>query len=473
MNRSRHSLWTMILMTVLSLLAGLAPAATPSPKPFPDGSRVVFLGDSITHLGYYLPYIQHYYQVRFPERHIEMFNAGVSAGRANDALARIEWDVLARNPTHVLINLGMNDVGTSQFIDKPAEERDAATAKFLERYRRDMTAILDRLQKEPNIEVILIIPTLYDDTGNQERVPAIGKNDAIRQCGEFLKQQGEARNIAVVDFNTPMLVINKTGQAEDPGFTIVSEDRVHPRKPGHLVATFEFLKAQGLLGPVSTTSIDAKAGTISVTGAADTTVRMGEGEMAWELLERGLPYWVDTKPESSDRPSAEPGLKWVPFQKAFNQGALRVTGLPESSWRLKIGDDEIGVYTSKELATGIDFYVGAETPQMKQAEKVMGLMERRWKIERDLRGGPWTRAKIFDPAGASMDDPAALEKALEDWRKADDYSETREKYVQQWRDSIAPGAAEKNAADIAKLTAQIAKESKPRKQTFRLVKVGS
>ena len=56
-----------------------------------------------------------------------------------------------------------------------------------------------------------------------------------------------------------MEAINRRRQAEQPDFTIVGADRVHPGQTGHLVMAYLFLKAQNVTPIVSElTSTDAR-----------------------------------------------------------------------------------------------------------------------------------------------------------------------------------------------------------------------
>ena len=56
---------------------------------------------------------------------------------------------------------------------------------------------------------------------------------------------------AVVDFHGPMTAFNLKQQRQDPKYTIVGGDRVHPGAPGMLMMAWLFLKAQGVSPVVS------------------------------------------------------------------------------------------------------------------------------------------------------------------------------------------------------------------------------
>ena len=93
--------------------------------PFKDGDRVVCFGDSITHNQYWTRHIDNYYLTRFPEARIMFFNGGVGGDTASGCLSRLDEDVTQKRPTAITVMFGMNDVGISQYAEKPTSvQRD-------------------------------------------------------------------------------------------------------------------------------------------------------------------------------------------------------------------------------------------------------------------------------------------------------------------------------------------------------------
>ena len=66
----------------LSLLIGMASATAQEIKPFVEGERAAFLGNSITDGGRYHSYIWLYYMSRFPNMPISVYNCGVGGDTA-------------------------------------------------------------------------------------------------------------------------------------------------------------------------------------------------------------------------------------------------------------------------------------------------------------------------------------------------------------------------------------------------------
>ena len=92
----------------------LVPAAVSAPQELQvfAGDRIVAIGDSITAKGGYLHYIEQVLARNYPELNdLRIINAGVGGQDAEHLANRFERDVLAKRPTIVIINAGLNDVG--------------------------------------------------------------------------------------------------------------------------------------------------------------------------------------------------------------------------------------------------------------------------------------------------------------------------------------------------------------------------
>ena len=84
-----------------------------------DGARIVFFGDSITEGGLfhknYVQLVREDLARRFPKTSISIVNAGISGDTVLDLNARLERDVLAKQPTLVFVYIGINDVWQDTF----------------------------------------------------------------------------------------------------------------------------------------------------------------------------------------------------------------------------------------------------------------------------------------------------------------------------------------------------------------------
>ena len=76
-------------------------------KPFKEGERAVFLGNSITDGGHYHSYIWLYYMTRFPDMPIRVFNGGIGGDTAYDMNKRLDGDIFAMKPSVLMVTFGM------------------------------------------------------------------------------------------------------------------------------------------------------------------------------------------------------------------------------------------------------------------------------------------------------------------------------------------------------------------------------
>ncbi|MEI6715350.1 MAG: SGNH/GDSL hydrolase family protein [Verrucomicrobiota bacterium] len=365
-----------------------SPLTETKAQPFREGEQVAFVGDSITHSGFYHDYVYLYYATRFPGRKVSFYNCGISGDTAAGALRRVNGDILRHKPTVATIMLGMNDVNRGLYdegnsaLDLP-KKREAALQSHFDNMRK----LVERLSSE-QVRLIFMTPSLYDQTTKLERLNSPGVNDALVLCGENARKLAAEFKGQVIDFNEPMAGINKTLQQADPTATIIGADRIHPGEKGHLIMAYLFLKAQNAPQFVADMTIDAK----------------GQTEVQFTEQEKALPFPVSL--------AAAPALKLVPFMKELNQERLRVTNLPEASFDLLIDGERVASFTATELSKGVNLAELSNTPQIKQAQDVAKLDAKRHEIAKRLRTIDYVEWKMGREIGdpTDFDWGAAVEK---------------------------------------------------------------
>ena len=405
----KHSLprvlWTLSL-AVLALSALAARAATPGPEPFKDGDRVCFIGDSITHGGAYHSDIVLFYATRFPERRIAMFNCGISGDSAGGAVRRFDWDIAAHEPTVSTIMLGMNDVSRGLYgKDKPDEALLQRRKSAIDSHVANLRQLAEALRGKGS-RLIVITPSIYDQTSTMATENLFGVNDALGLCGEQARALAMEFGGSVVDFHGALTRLNAEVQKADPAATLVGKDRVHPGAMGHLLMAYLFLKAQGVSPHVSRTVIDAGGG--KVVEAENVTVKELTGtaeQVSFASLEKALPFPVPA--------GAEGVLKLVPFMQDLNQEVLAVRNLAPGTYELRIDDTVVGEYSAGDLAAGINLADNAKTPQHQQARTVAAANDRRHAlISGKLRSFALTETYLRGLKDLDMNDFSAVTKAL-------------------------------------------------------------
>lgn len=379
---ARQRIMSALIVTILSVAPIFSLAQNRQdlvgPAIFSDGERVCFVGDSITHGGNYHNYVYLYYLTRFPEREIQVFNAGISGDTATGALKRFDDDIAIHKPTLSTIMLGMNDVKRWLYVPGDATANQAEKKKHLERHYASMGLLTERLNALGS-KVAFITPSIYDQTSEMESRNNYGVNDALVMCGEYCKKAAAKQNDGFVDFNAPMLKINAEMQQKDPLVTIVSGDRVHPGGMGHFIMAYTFLKAQQVPQDVSVVSIDAGSGkTLVAKNCAIKEIKSMPALLSFSVLEKALPFPMDK--------TTEKALGVVPFIDEMNQELLIVKNLEKGKYQLSIDESKIGIFSSAEIEQGINLALHTDTPQYKQALHVRKLNNNRNSISQRLRG---------------------------------------------------------------------------------------
>lgn len=385
--------------TLLTLLFGFVALVVSAQqiRPFVEGDRVTFVGNSITCGGRYHSYVWLYYMTRFPDLRIEVINQGIGGDRTQDIYKR--WaDIQATNPTMITLSFGMNDSGYYEFYRDDA--REIAEGKVVE--SQQYFELLEQKYLElGDVDVVMIGSSPYDETAVFDKEVFPTKNTYIRKIIAFQRDAAEKNAWSFLDFNEPMTAINQREQEREPSFTLCGGDRIHPANDGHLVMAYLFLKEQGMAGKkVAGIEVDAKkkkAGKLE--NCRVTNIRMKGDTLSFDYLAKSLPFPMDTINRDWDRKSQADGLKVIPFMEEFNMEELKVKNLPVGEYLLYIAGEAIADLTAEQLSEGINLAEYKSTPQYKQALEVMQLNEDRWAIERRSREYYWVEYNLMRERG--------------------------------------------------------------------------
>ena len=320
---------SLLIAVAAALFTTIARGTDPAPRPFADGDRVCFIGDSITHGGLYHSYITLFYTTRFPERKIKIFNCGISGDSASGATRRFDWDVAIHSPTVSTIMMGMNDVNRGLYGKENPDEKNLANRKSaLDRHTASMRKLTEQL-KAVNSKIIFINPSIYDQTSTMKKENLYGVNDALGICAQKARTLAAEFGGSIVDFHGEMGRVNAEYQKTDTVRTIVGGDRVHPGPLGHLVMAYVFLKAQGIPPYVSKIVIDSAAGKLAKSRNAEVSgLTANSDEVRFSTLEKALPFPIPS--------GAEGALELVPFMDELNQELLSVRAGNGVSPQLKL-----------------------------------------------------------------------------------------------------------------------------------------
>ena len=386
-----------VLASVIAAL-GLSSMSAQEIKPFTEGERAVFLGNSITDGGHYHSYIWLYYMTRFPDMPIKIFNGGIGGDTAYDMNKRLDNDIFSLNPTSLMVTFGMNDSGYFEYNGDNAKE--FGEQKYQESIKNYQN-MEKRFKNLHDTRILLVGKSPYYDGAKIEGNNFPGKNATIERIIAYQMESAKKNGWEHIDWNAPMMEINRKAQQKDPSFTLCGTDRIHPDNHGHMVMAYLFLKAQGFAGKkVADINIDAK--NMKVTNEENckiTNLSKNGKTISFDYLANSLPYPMDTIARGwmMSHPQAL-ATEVIPFVEEMNQELLTVSGL-SGKYRLLIDGEEMGTWSGKDFAKGVNLAEITWTPQYQQALAVMHLNERRWDIERGTREYAWCQHGFFQQEG--------------------------------------------------------------------------
>lgn len=401
-----------LFLFVFSLNANFADAQ--QTEPFQKGDRIAFTGNSITDGGHYHSYIWLYYMTRFPERKIQIFNAGIGGDATREMARRFDLDVLSRKPNRIFLTFGMNDSGYFEYL------QDNADAFAKERVRvslENYKVIEKKMQALSGVKNVLMTSSPYDETTKGRGNFFPNKSRTMLEIAAFQEKSAKENNWGFIDLNRSMTALNLEGQKQDSTFTLCGGDRIHPDNDGHLVMAYFILKSQGLAGrEVADVQIDAARAAVEKSGNCSiTNLKAGGSGVSFDYLARSLPFPVDTVARGwGGKKNASDALKIIPFTEEMNREMLSIKGLKQGSYLLTIDGTEIGKWTAADLDKGINLALEVKTPQYRQAADIMALNEKRWEIERQFRTYSAIQFNFFMERGLLYADD---ERALDTLRK--------------------------------------------------------
>jgi lysophospholipase L1-like esterase len=344
---------------------------------FNPNDRVCFIGNSITHAGYYHYFLNLYYATRYPELHYESYNCGISGDVAGGVLKRMQKDILVHRPTVASMMIGMNDVNRELYAAKD-HSKDLEKQKSLEVYKGRIEQIYDSLSTE-GCKLIFLTPSIYDQESTISPENLVGVNDALGICSQYIRDFSKKYKGTLVDFNAEMNNINRAGIKKDSNFGLAGADRVHPPLWGHFIMSYFFLKSIENPSVVSGIYINSRnASKTKISNCRVSNFDLQSGKLSFDCLENALPF-----PITDDIQKA---LSIVPFSAEYNQELLKIKHLDAGKYWLIIDQDTIYSFSEKQLSEGINLATYSKTPQFKQAMKVQQLSwERHQLISSKLR----------------------------------------------------------------------------------------
>ncbi|HZE97961.1 MAG TPA: GDSL-type esterase/lipase family protein [Planctomycetota bacterium] len=369
-------------LAVLLLLGNLAVSDTTPTRPpaFPlkDGDVWVMAGDSITAQHLHSNYFEAFCYARYPNLKFAFRNSGVGGHTIPSTLARFDYDIAAWKPTVVSVELGMNDKGGT------------TTEKFV----ANMGTMVGRIRAINARPVILSASPV----NNGETMAKLGGNQRLHEYAAALKDYSAKeqmpygdqfhRLVDVWGANKPREnLANAVGalkpvaaddtvvgveqlraflaaQEKNPMKPVSMQgDAVHPGPPGQLMMAAALLKELGADGFVSSVSVDAGGKLLEARGCKVDNLKADGGKIEFDRIE-----------ERSAFPIPDDARQIVAFDPTIlelSQYMLKVAGLKEGSYALKINGIATAVLSAKDLDAGVNLTAFGAAPQAKEVNPVL------------------------------------------------------------------------------------------------------
>ncbi|MFB3891817.1 MAG: GDSL-type esterase/lipase family protein [Phycisphaerae bacterium] len=372
----------------LSVLAGILAAASQlalaQPKaafPLKNGDIWVMAGDSITAQHLHSNYFEAFCFARYPNLKFAFRNSGVGGHTIPTTLARFDYDIAAWKPTVVSVELGMNDKGgtsTEKFIanmgtmveriraikarpvifsPSPMNNGDTSAKIGSNRALDDYAKALREFAAKENIPYADQFHALLDVWGNNK------PKETLANTLPVLKQLAADDSLAGVEQLRAFLA----AQDKAPSKPISMQgDAVHPGPPGQLMMAAALLKELGADGFVSSVVLDASGKVVEAKGCKIDAAKADGDKIEFDRLDERLPFPIPDEARSV--------LPLCPAVMELSQYTLKVTGLKDGSYSLKINNIDTAVLTAKELDAGVNLTAFDPLPQAKDVSPIIAQM---------------------------------------------------------------------------------------------------
>jgi lysophospholipase L1-like esterase len=317
----------------LLVLTTLGYAQTPGPDNIlvKSGQKVVFMGDSITGIGWgdsggYIHLVVAGLNALGDK--IEPIPAGVGGNTSVHMLARLKTDALDKKPDWLLLSCGVNDVW--------------GRGVTLDMFKANITSIVDQAQAA-GIKVMILTPTpIYE----------LAQSDFSRLSDyvAWMVQLAHDRKFPLADENAAYFTYLKA-QPPEPHGNVLTVDGVHPNPDGHQILAQTVLEAFGV-----------------------TPDQMAKVKAAWAAMPDGanLPTGFGFAGDSAFKITLaqEAALEKLAADKKQTQGEF-LRGLSMESWREELTSlanlDGADPYTPERAVTRmtkekVDKLVPSDTP---------------------------------------------------------------------------------------------------------------
>ncbi len=233
------------LLPVLTAATLISPTFATAEIAVKSGEKIAFLGDSITQGGWSNPAGYVRLVIAGLEANgikAEPVPAGISGHKSDQMLARLDKDVLSKNPQWMTLSCGVNDVWHGPRgvpLDDAAAKSGTYDDKVATRgtYKKNITAIIDQATAAGVKPVMLTATVIHENLGSPE-------NGLLAPFNDFLRQLAKEKGVPMADLNA---MFHERIKAENKSnVKVLTSDGVHMNVEGNKLMAIGVLKAFGL-----------------------------------------------------------------------------------------------------------------------------------------------------------------------------------------------------------------------------------
>lgn len=195
--------------------------------------HIVFFGDSITQAGVgttgYITVMGGLLKEKGLNDQYQLTGAGIGGNKVYDLYLRMEEDVLAKNPTTVVIWVGVNDVW---------HKRSFGTGTDSDKFEKFYNAIIKKLQAK-NIKVFLCTPAAIG-----EKTDFTNELDGdLNKYSSIIRDIAKKNNCGLIDLRKSFLAYNLANNPDNKSKEILTTDGVHLNEKGNKLVADDMIKA--------------------------------------------------------------------------------------------------------------------------------------------------------------------------------------------------------------------------------------
>lgn len=385
---------------------GAALQATAGGFTIGNEDRLVIYGDSIT-AGVSIPayprYVETYVRTRFPDWKGEAWNLGVVGDTAGN-MRRYRAECLARKPTVITFNMGMNDV-----VHSNGRGFSRAVGRFL----TNLTAIVTETRTNlPNARLILCSPEPYETRMVRG---AAEKSVILRYASRRERDLARRLGVGFIDINGAYYRNYGISETFSIGMNLFTLDGVHyGPQGGHFLLAVAFLEGLGAEPHLAAATIDAASAAVRESRDVEIKdVRAAAGGLSFARRLKHLPFpavnW-----QAAERQAWADRMMYGRYEIAdrLNRDILTVTGLAAGAYSLNIDGRRYAVFAAEDFAEGVNLGEFCDSPDFERACALSDAVGRKQVAQRRVISLTGAKKKDAEKTAAAEKELAAALAAI-------------------------------------------------------------